>query len=265
MKTNGTKKKAFTLIELLVVISIIALLLSILMPALSKVKEKAKKIVCASGLHQVHIALNAYAADYNNKYPPHDEVPGFPTGAAQAAPMHAFWLTQKRNPFGEVVWESEFQRSYLPGMKDKLYCPGMPKAVRNDFVLYQRRGEIWYNYFGNFEGTGGNWGGQGPFGPNDKDKMPKGPSDPSGWALMSDIAYFADFGIFYWWTSHAGVSQKYGAPRKPGNYGYNKLHNGGDVAWDTMNISVNSSGQPNDRTNLKYIQTIVGPLHYMWW
>jgi prepilin-type N-terminal cleavage/methylation domain-containing protein len=47
-----TKRQAFTLIELLVVISIIALLLAILMPALSKVKKQAKSVVCQSILRQ---------------------------------------------------------------------------------------------------------------------------------------------------------------------------------------------------------------------
>jgi prepilin-type N-terminal cleavage/methylation domain-containing protein/prepilin-type processing-associated H-X9-DG protein len=55
--------KGFTLIELLVVISIIALLLSVLMPALSKAKEHARKVVCGSNLKQVILALKMYAAE----------------------------------------------------------------------------------------------------------------------------------------------------------------------------------------------------------
>jgi len=56
-------KKAFTLIELLVVISIIALLLSILMPSLQKVKSLARRIVCASNLRQNGLAFALYAND----------------------------------------------------------------------------------------------------------------------------------------------------------------------------------------------------------
>lgn len=61
---------AFTLIELLVVISIIALLLSILMPSLQKAKEQARKVICSSRMHQVGIAVTMYAGDYSHKMPP---------------------------------------------------------------------------------------------------------------------------------------------------------------------------------------------------
>jgi len=62
------RKRGFTLIELLVVIAIIALLLSILTPALNQVKERAKRILCSSALRQWGIALAAYNTA-NNKIP----------------------------------------------------------------------------------------------------------------------------------------------------------------------------------------------------
>lgn len=63
------KKKAFTLIELLVVISIIALLVSILMPALGRAREQAKRVTCASQLKTTGIALNLYGEDNNYQLP----------------------------------------------------------------------------------------------------------------------------------------------------------------------------------------------------
>ncbi len=56
------RRKAFTLIELLVVISIIALLLAVLMPTLSKARTLARRVVCSSRLHQVGVAICTYAA-----------------------------------------------------------------------------------------------------------------------------------------------------------------------------------------------------------
>ncbi len=61
--------KGFTLIELLVVIAIIALLMSILVPSLSKVKEQAKGTVCMSNMRQIGIAANLYLDDWEQRIP----------------------------------------------------------------------------------------------------------------------------------------------------------------------------------------------------
>ena len=64
------KRMAFTLIELLVVIAIIAILASLLLPALAKAKAKAKSVACVSNLKQLQLCWNFYVNDWNDWLPP---------------------------------------------------------------------------------------------------------------------------------------------------------------------------------------------------
>ncbi len=117
----SSRRKAFTLIELLVVISIIALLIAILLPALNQSRESAKRIRCASNESQLLRAVHVFVTDSNGTLPSVEPGGGGPLypNDTYAAYRDTVTANGKMLPWalGKLV-----EASYLSDYH-ALYCP----------------------------------------------------------------------------------------------------------------------------------------------
>jgi len=155
LAVGARERAAFTLIELLVVIAIIALLLSLLTPALSQAKELAHAAVCKSNLHSISLEVAQYTNTYNGRL--------FPVFTRQFNPdptdtgLRSCWITllgrEQRDDFPYQTYAIKNDKNLI------FYCPRKPvtekiAALGNEGfetkpeygygAIYAHRALVWY-------------------------------------------------------------------------------------------------------------------------
>ena len=229
------KRKGFTLIELLVVVAIIAILAAMLLPVLSRARERARMATCQNNLKQIGQAIHMYANDYN------DYIPVWRVGNIEAGAWVCVLLPYVN--YKCSLWICPTSPEYRTGARDWRYLDGLRNPLHPDignkmywlqtigingysFYTTPRKLSIINNqsdliYAGDATGRSSTW---------------YNPYNTNGWRYVGGASYWPASGVS-WYPFHP---QGYPFdPRKTKGAGFNFLFVDGHVSWINYEEFVN--------------------------
>ncbi|MCC6681004.1 MAG: prepilin-type N-terminal cleavage/methylation domain-containing protein [Phycisphaeraceae bacterium] len=123
--------KGFTLIELLVVISIIALLISLLLPALTKARKQGEYMQCLANQKSLGFGALAYANDSNDYMPYNVTYPDIPADPNNVSLMYYWHEASLVKPLSYYIGSLNYTDLNFAGIKALLGCPSMQYVMAN--------------------------------------------------------------------------------------------------------------------------------------
>ncbi|MFQ5807405.1 MAG: type II secretion system protein [Phycisphaerae bacterium] len=198
MNGKSSRSQAFTLIELLVVVAIIALLISILLPSLSRAREEAKKVKCIAQLKEIGHAMHMYFMEHNEWFP--FEKRNWPDPAWPNTPLHGFYYGG--HP-GRTPWWGRTNRNFRDTPAGRPFNQYLYPDLPHWDVLKRQQPTLWHDVrelpiYECPSDTGGFWNSQ-------TDDLES--EDPTYWGTGS--SYDCNYHFVWNWAAAPGAPCKY--------------------------------------------------------